>query len=117
MIPVQSADLANTVAPAGSILLSESKDYYYVVSPKTGSTKAVTQKVEVGSSFLIAPSESNLASIRSLYGNQITIATQTSAQQSLFVNELMQKHTMYYDAASNVLKAFVDLKNRISNQV
>lgn len=117
VISIQSADRTSTVAPAGSILLTEKKEYYYVVLPKTGSTNAVTEKVEVGSSFLIAPTASILSSIRSLYGDQITIATQISAQQGLFVNELMQKYSMYFDAASNVLKAFVDLKNRISNQI
>jgi hypothetical protein len=65
----------------------------------------------------MAPTTSILSSIRSLYGDQITRATQISAQQGLFVNELMQKYSMYFDAASNVLKAFVDLKNRISNQI
>ncbi len=117
IVSIQASDLASTVVPAGTILVTEAKDYYFVVSAKTSSTNAVTQKVVVGNSYLVAPNESSLSLIRSRYGDQITVATQVSANQGLFVNELMQKHTMHFEAASNVLKAFVDLMNRISNQV
>ncbi len=117
VVSIQASDLAGTVAPAGTILVTEAKDYYYVVSAKTASANAVTQKVVVGNSYLIAPSDTSLSLIRGRYGDEITIATQISANQGLFVNELMQKHTTHFEAASNVLKAFIDLMNRISNQV
>ncbi len=117
VVSIQASALASTVSPAGTILVTEAKDYYYVVSAKTASANAVTQKIVVGNSYLIAPTDAGLSLIRSRYGDEITIATQLSANQGLFVNELMQKHTMHFEAASNVLKAFVDLMNRVSNQV
>ncbi len=117
LVSIQSSALGSTTAPQGTILRTENNEYFYVVSPKNGDKDAETQKVEIGNSYLISPDEVNLASIRSDYGDQVTFATQISAKQGLFINELMQKHTMHFDAASNVLKAFVDMMNRISNQV
>ncbi len=111
IVSVQDASKNNTSFSPGTILKTEKNEYFYLVS--TG----VTQKVELGSSYLMAPDEVSLAAIRSEYGDEVTIATQLSAKQSLFVNELIQKHTMHFDAASNLLKAFVDLMNKISNQV
>lgn len=117
IVSIQDSALAGTTAPAGTILKTEKNEYHYVSVAKTASANAILSKAEIGSSYLIAPDVVTLSSIRSSYGDEITVATQIGSQQALFVNELMQKHTMHFEAASNALKAFVDLMNRVANQV
>ncbi len=111
IINVMEASRNAASSPVGAILKTEKNEYFYVVS--TG----VTQKVELGASYIFAPGEVSLAAIRSGYGDEVTTSTQITAKQGLFVNDLMHRHSMHFDAASNILKAFVDMMNKISNQI
>ncbi len=117
IVSIRASDLSATILSAGSIVKTEANDIYYISSPKFGDKAAVTIKIETGASYLISPSEMNLAAIRSDYGDQVTISTQITAKQGLFINELMQKNTMHMDAAANILKMFADLSNRLANQI
>ncbi len=117
IVSILSKDLQSTVLPSGTIVRTEKDELYYIKSPKVGTVDASYERVEIGASFFIAPDEIILAGIRAKYGDQVTVATQISAKQGLYINELMQKKTLHFDVATNILKMFSDLHNKMAGQL
>lgn len=63
--------------------------------------------------FKLKMTSDDVKDIRSQYSEKLVQATQRSSEQQLFVNSLIVKRNYYYDAVSNVLKSFFDLRSRM----
>ena len=113
--PVAEGKLTDTTFPVGSLLGSNGK--VYLITGRTGSTNSYVEVTLVGEPFLLKISKENLIKIRGQYTEKITNATQRTTEQQLFLNSLLQKQNYHFDAATNVLKAFGDLQNRLSGLV
>jgi hypothetical protein len=120
--PVQSLSSTLTLVttqPIGTLIKTELGVTYRVTQPSVFGLPAGLEVVELvpPPNRFIAPSDDTLRSIRSQYADKIVIATQRSSQQQLFINSILQKFNYHFDAATNVLKAFNDLSNRMAGNI
>ncbi len=96
---------------------SDTAKKIYLITGKEGTTNKYVEVQSVGEPFNLRLTQDNIVSIRGQYTEKITQMTQRTTEQQLFLNSLLQKHNYQLDAATNVLKAFNDLNNRLSNLV
>lgn len=108
-------------APAGSLIKSPvsagSQEFRYFLAKVANPSKPadVTEViVDISKKYLLGLSDEERQTVMSQFGDTVITLTQRSSQQSVYLNELMQKMALFLDAASNALKAMTDSENRIA---
>lgn len=121
VIPTAGTSFGPIQAPAGSLIRSPiasgSQEYRYYVATNDNPSGPVDLRevlIDPGKKYILGLSDSERQTIISQLGDTVVTLTQKSSQQSLYLNELMQKMALLYDSASNALKAMTDNENRIA---
>ncbi len=99
----------------GSLVEDSNVGKIYFISGKLSNVNTFVEVEKVGDPFVLRLSNENLLNIRGQYTERIAQMTQRTTEQQLFLNSLLQRLNLYFDAASNVLKAFSDLNSKLSN--
>lgn len=101
----------------GSLVEDSNVGKIYFISGKLSGANTFVEVEKVGDPFVLRLSNENLLSIRGQYTERIAQMTQRTTEQQLFLNSLLQRFNLYFDAASNALKAFSDLNSKLSNSI
>ena len=109
------------------ILPADGKSYisriltpFYVTAdqkPVYATWENLTAITPVDKPMYIAVSDTSFREISSTISDKITQITQRNTTQQLFVNKLLVSQNYHFDAATNVLKAFSDLLNKLAGAV
>lgn len=104
--------------PDGSVIQDIDDKKYYLITRRVGigDGKSVVE-VDLLDAFALKLSKEVIVKMRGQYTEKIANATQRTTEQQLFLNSLLQKQNYHFDAATNVLKAFGDLVNRLAGLV
>lgn len=121
VIPTGTATFAAIPAAAGSLIRSPvsagSQEFLYFLAKVANPTKRadlVAVDVDLNQQYILSLSDEERQTVTSQFGDTVVTLTQRSSQQSVYLNDLMQRMALFHDAASNALKAMTDNENRIA---
>jgi hypothetical protein len=121
VIPSGTTTFTAIQAVAGSLIKSPasagSQEFIYYVAQVANPTRRadlVPVDVDLNKRYILSLSDEERQTVISQFGDKVVTLTQRSSQQSVYLNELMQKMTLFLDAASNAMKALTDNENRIA---
>lgn len=121
VIPTAGTSFGPIQTPAGSLIRSPtasgSQDYRYYVAINDNPSKPSDLRevlIDPGKKFILGLSDVERQTVISQLGDTVVTLTQKSSQQSLYLTELMQKMALFFDSASNALKALTDNENRVA---
>jgi hypothetical protein len=121
VIPSGTTTFTAIQAVAGSLIKSPasagSQEFIYYVAQVANPTRRadlVPVDVDLNKRYILSLSDEERQTVIYQFGDKVVTLTQRSSQQSVYLNELMQKMTLFLDAASNAMKALTDNENRIA---
>ncbi len=111
-------------APKGSLIrspissgASEYKYYYANSDNPSKSADLVEVMIDMNKKVILSLSDEERQTVISQFGDTVISLTQRSSQQSVYLNELMQKLALFFDSASNALKAMTESENRVASGI
>ncbi len=96
---------------------SDSQKRIYLITGKVGTTNIYVEVEKVGDPFVLQLTKDTIVNVRGQYTEKITVMTQRTTEQQLFINSIMQRHNLYFDAATNAFKALADFSGRLANLI
>lgn len=121
VIPTGTTTFTAIQAAAGALIRSPvsagSQEFLYFLAKVANPSKRadlVPVEVDLDKRYILSLSDDERQTVTSQFGDKVVTLTQRSSQQSVYLNELMQKMALFHDAASNALKAMTDNENRIA---
>ncbi len=96
---------------------SDSQKRIYLITGKVGTTNIFTEVEKVGGPFVLQLTKDTIIDVRGQYTEKITVMTQRTTEQQLFINSIMQRYNLYFDAATNAFKALTDFSGRLANLI
>jgi hypothetical protein len=96
---------------------NDSQNRIYLITGKAGTTNIYVEVEKVGDPFVLQLTKDDLVNIRGQYTEKITLMTQRTTEQQLFINSILQRHNLYFDAATNAFKALADFSGRLANLI
>lgn len=114
-IPLYSPD---TVAShEGSVVQMADKTYRYVVKAPEDVTNPFHLIPTTVKPCIKDPTNLEQSEFLSQYSEKIVRITQRSTEQTTYVNALVQRYNYYFEAATNILKAFTNLWATLSSNI
>lgn len=108
---------SDTKLSIGSLVEDASTGKIYLISGRIAGVNKFVEVEKVGSPFVLKLSKDDSVTLRGEITEKITQATQRTTEQQLFLNSLIQKFNLYFDMATNVLKALTESDSRVSNSI
>lgn len=109
---------ANTVANnVGSVVQMEDKTYRYVVRSERDVANPYMLIKTTVKPCIKDPTNLEQSGFLSQYSEKIVRITQRSTEQTTYVNALTQRYNYYFEAATNILKAFTNLWATLSSNI
>ena len=106
-IPLYSAD--TVASQVGSVVQMADKTYRFVGEPTGVSDNPYHLIMATAKPGIKNPTNLQQSEILSQYSDKVVRITQRSTEQTTYVNALTQRYNYFFEAATNVLKAFTNL--------
>jgi hypothetical protein len=114
-IPPYSAD--TVASQVGSVVQMADKTYRFVGEPTGVLDNPYPLIMAIPKPCIKNPSNLLKSEILSQYSDKVVRITQRSSEQTTYVNALTQRYNYFYEAATNILKAFTNLWSSLVSNV